>query len=69
MEYISHIRENGLKQSVKDHCLETAKLCKEYGSTLEVSNMAYLQGVIHDVGKLTERFSKYIQNQSDDVEV
>ena len=66
MEYISHIRENGLKQSVKDHCLETAKLCKEYGSTLEVSNMAYLQGVIHDVGKLTERFSKYIQNQSDD---
>lgn len=66
MEYISHIREWDKKeQTVSEHCNNVAKIASEFGQAIQMSHTAWLQGILHDVGKLCEDFSKYIRGKSD----
>ena len=62
---IAHIREYDKKeQSVYDHCHNVGDLCAEYAGPLGAENIGKLQGLLHDIGKLTKKFEKYIKNET-----
>lgn len=66
IEYISHIRESNKKeQTVSEHCNNVAKIASEFGQAVQMSNTAWLQGILHDAGKLCNDFSEYIHGKSD----
>ena len=66
MEYYAHYRKksNGEEpegQTVEEHLMDVAKHIKESASELGVSNLGYLIGILHDMGKFTEEFSRYLE--------
>ena len=65
---IAHIRHNPndyAEQSVKEHCSETAALCSGYTASIGAVHIGQLQGLLHDAGKLTTAFERYIKQESD----
>ncbi len=58
--YIARFNNDFKTQSVKEHTLNVANLCKIYGSKLKVSNFLYLSGLLHDMGKYSNGFQDYI---------
>ena len=62
---IAHIRNIGsiVEQSVKTHCNETALLSGKYSKAIGAENIGILQGMLHDIGKLTTTFQKYIRQE------
>lgn len=66
MEYISHIRESDKKeQTVSEHSNNVAKIASEFGEAVQMSHTAWLQGILHDAGKLCNDFTEYIHGESD----
>ena len=66
MEYISHIREwDEKEQTVSEHCNNVAKIASEFGQAIQMSHTAWLQGILHDAGKLCNDFTEYIHGESD----
>lgn len=66
IEYISHIRESNKKeQTVSEHCNNVAKIASEFGQAVQMSHTAWLQGILHDAGKLCTDFAEYIRGKSD----
>ena len=66
IEYISHIRESNKKeQTVSEHCNNVAKIASEFGQAVQMSHTAWLQGILHDAGKLCTDFTEYIRGKSD----
>lgn len=64
MEFAAHI--NGEKvQTVQEHCLNTAKLCAKYCTAFNAANIGYIQGILHDAGKLSVEFNNYIRGLSE----
>lgn len=62
---IAHIREKDKEeQSVSSHCQETADSCAGYAGSINAVNIGKLQGLLHDVGKLTKNFEKYIRQEA-----
>ncbi len=59
-EFIAHIREDGTKQSVKDHLENTSSLCGQFSSKIGCESIGKMIGLLHDQGKYTEFFEKYI---------
>lgn len=59
--YAAHINNDNKIQTVDEHSYNTAKLCKEYCSSLGGRNIGKLQGLLHDAGKLTPKFNSYIR--------
>ena len=58
--YIAHINEaTGQVQTVKEHCENTAVLCREYAIE-ELKDFLYAIGLQHDIGKYQESFGKRI---------
>ncbi len=65
-EYISHIRESDKKeQTVSEHSNNVAKIASEFGQAVQMSHTAWLQGILHDAGKLCTDFTEYIRGKSD----
>lgn len=62
--YPAHIRLDSNKQyivqSVEEHCKNVANIAKDILSPVGYGNIAYLAGVLHDIGKFTPNFSDYI---------
>ena len=66
IEYISHIREWDKKeQTVSEHSNNVAKIASEFGQAVQMSHTAWLQGILHDAGKLCTDFTEYIRGKSD----
>ena len=66
MEYISHIREwDEKEQTVSEHCNNVAKIASEFGQVIQMPHTAWLQGILHDAGKLCTDFTEYIRGKSD----
>ena len=66
IEYISHIRESNKKeQTVSEHCNNVAKIASEFGQAVQMPHTAWLQGILHDAGKLCNDFTEYIHGESD----
>lgn len=60
--YIARFRSNDLKkQPLKDHITNVAKLAKSFGKKVDLSRTMELLGYIHDMGKYSDHFQKYIQ--------
>lgn len=61
MNYIAHIREADRQhQTVEEHLLGVQALAESFGKKLGVSHIAGLAGMLHDMGKYTDAFRKYI---------
>ncbi len=61
MKYTAHIREyDREKQTVRQHCEGTAEKARRYAEGFGAGNIAYLQGILHDMGKLCDKFNDYI---------
>lgn len=66
--FTAHLRENNGKiemQTVSGHCEGVARYGEIYGRGIQVSHMAGLQGLIHDMGKLCADFNEYIHGRND----
>ncbi|BFH12618.1 hypothetical protein J6TS7_35560 [Paenibacillus dendritiformis] len=61
MQSIAHIRMSDEKvQTVEQHLLEVKTLAEKYGAKLNIPHVAGLAGMLHDMGKYTEKFRTYI---------
>ncbi len=58
--FIAHIREDGTKQSVREHLENVSLLCAEACEKISLENLGRLIGLLHDMGKETEEFKSYI---------
>lgn len=59
--YFAHIRRDGLKeQPMGAHLLRVGKLMKEDAARIGLSSLAYLIGVLHDLGKCSKDFADYL---------
>lgn len=67
MEYLAHI-ENEREQTIKDHLKGTAKLASEFADQFGGSNWGYCCGMLHDIGKYSEKFQRKI-HQDPDIQV
>lgn len=66
-KYIAHINEtSGLGQTCEDHCRKTAEYAKADLEQVGLGNIAYLAGLIHDMGKFTDEWNDYISKSSND---
>ncbi|MEC0183275.1 CRISPR-associated helicase/endonuclease Cas3 [Paenibacillus peoriae] len=62
MDYIAHIRESDHEiQTVADHLMETQQLAETYGDKIGIQHITGLAGMLHDLGKYTEKFQNYIR--------
>ena len=60
-QYFAHIRRDGLKeQPMGAHLLRVGNLMKEDAARIGLSSLAYLIGVLHDLGKCSEEFADYL---------
>lgn len=57
---IAHINNEGLQQTVEDHLIMTARKAEENARTLNLSNTVFLAGMVHDIGKYSDDFFKYL---------
>lgn len=65
MDHIAHIRSaDGAVQMVSAHCRAVSGQARAYGNEVACGNIAALQGLLHDVGKLSEEFEQYITGKS-----
>lgn len=57
----AHINPTTLKeQSVKEHLYNVSTMSMEYGAKISLSATGELIGILHDMGKGTEKFNSYI---------
>lgn len=62
--YIAHIREEDKKeQTILEHLEATAEKAAEFGKEFNNSELAYLYGLLHDVGKYSGEFQARIRNE------
>lgn len=57
---IAHIDENNRIQTIKEHCRNTANYAAENGKAIDLENVMRLAGLLHDFGKNTKLFERYI---------
>lgn len=60
----AHIREKNdgswLIQTVEEHLRQTAQIAAKIGKAYGLEAAGYLVGIVHDAGKLCDKFKKYI---------
>jgi len=63
--YIAHLRKSdGQIQSVQAHLKETAVLAKAFAEKLNLELPGELLGLMHDFGKYSHKFQKYIHDET-----
>lgn len=63
-DFAAHINaDSGEVQSVRDHCLNTAKLSESYAIDA-LKDLAFAVGLLHDAGKYSDSFQKRIKGIS-----
>jgi CRISPR-associated endonuclease/helicase Cas3 len=61
--FIAHRRESdGKEQSLEEHLEETAELAKNFAAKIGLDKLGELVGLLHDLGKVTDEFDKYIRS-------
>lgn len=58
--YPAHIRETGERQTVREHCRNTAALAATALRPLGLEKSAYLAGLLHDAGKNKKEYEGYL---------
>ncbi|WP_314283095.1 CRISPR-associated helicase Cas3' [Haemophilus sputorum] len=63
--YIAHVRKaDGQPQSLQTHLTETAEIAKLLAAKLDLDQAGELLGLMHDFGKYSRKFQKYIHNET-----
>lgn len=60
--YPAHIRETGERQTVQEHCRNTAALAATALRPLGLEKSAYLAGLLHDAGKTKQEYAQYLSD-------
>ena len=64
-QYYAHIRRNrdGVieRQTIKEHCRNTAEIASELLEPIGAGKAAYLAGYLHDMGKCKQEFQEYLE--------
>ncbi len=55
-KYYAHISEDGRKQTIYEHLIQSAALAKEFAGEFYASGQGELTGEAHDLGKYSEQF-------------
>jgi len=59
--FCAHINPTTLEeQSVKEHLCNVAAMAMEYGGKISLNATGELIGILHDMGKATNKFNSYI---------
>ena len=65
LRYIAHVRKSdGQPQSLQTHLTETAEIAKFLASKLDLDQAGELLGLMHDFGKYSRKFQKYIHDET-----
>lgn len=65
MKLFAHITDrNGMRieQSLSEHCIQTAKYAAESLQNIGFFHMAFLAGLLHDMGKATKKYNDYLED-------
>lgn len=57
-------KDNDRKQKLIDHLINTADECAKTGKKIGLANTSYIVGLLHDIGKCSDKFQKKILNNS-----
>ena len=57
-EYLAHISEDGRKQTLEEHLVETANRCSKFADAFNCSEQGFLLGIAHDIGKSSDAFAE-----------
>lgn len=63
-ERIAHISEDGRIQTVEQHCYNVAKIASQKAKISNLENTLYILGLLHDIGKCSKSFQKYIKDEN-----
>ena len=62
--YIAHSENlKGEKQTLKEHCISVSKFMREFALSDSFADLYEFCGLIHDMGKYSDSFQKYISGQ------
>ncbi len=64
MGFIAHVVDKNNTQSVATHLQEVAEWAKQFSNKIGLGNAGELIGLVHDFGKYSECFQKYIQRET-----
>lgn len=69
MKYLAHISEDGTReQSIKSHLEETALLAKGFADEFGYGDWGYFCGMLHDIGKYSDKFQRRIKGSGETVD-
>lgn len=57
---IAHVSKDGRIQSLQEHLHNVRILCENYGEKMNLKHTVGLSGLLHDMGKYSERFQTYL---------
>lgn len=70
MEYhIARINDKNREQTLQEHCEAVAVYAAKNLEAVKLAKLGYLSGLLHDMGKATEKFDAYIRQSHAGVEV
>ena len=65
VNYIAHVRKaDGQPQSLQTHLTETSEIAKLLAAKLDLEQEGELLGLMHDFGKYSHKFQKYIHDET-----
>ncbi len=68
-QYLAHsANPNGATQLLRDHLVNVAHMCEQYGSQLAMQESAYVAGLFHDAGKYSELFQQVLAGKASKVD-
>lgn len=62
MEFYAHTSKDG-NELLSDHLIKTAELSKQYAAEFDNEKIGFQIGILHDVGKFTEKFQNVLKHK------
>ncbi|TDP91209.1 CRISPR-associated Cas3 family helicase [Halanaerobium saccharolyticum] len=68
-KFIAHTENSeGKTHDLKDHIYGTANKARKFADKWSMGDLAYISGLLHDLGKYSDQFQDYLKNNSSGVE-